>query len=243
MLAMSGAPVASAQDAMDPDAASILAKMSSHLGGLQAFAADYDVDINTISEEGQKLLFSSSGEITIQRPDKLYATRQGAFADVEIVLDGKNISILGKQLKGYIQFPATTIDEAVDAIRDNTGLDAPGADLLGAKPLDLDVTDVVSGAHVGMAYVDGVETHHLAFRGKNVDWQLWVQADGEPLPLKYVITSKWVYGAPEYTLRLSGWDTEPRIGSELFTFAPPADAKVLDFVDIDDTGQFINEAE
>ena len=242
-LSLSIGSVTNAQDAMDPDAASVLAEMSKHLGGLKAFAADYDVDIDTISEDGQKLQFSSSGEITVERPDKLYATREGAFVDAEIVLDGKSISIFGKHLNGYIQFPATTIDEAVGAIRDNTGFDAPGADLLGAKPLDPDVTDLVSGEHVGMAFVDGIEAHHLAFRGKSVDWQLWVQADDEPLPLKYVITSKWVYGAPEYTLRLSGWDSAPQVASDLFTFEPPADAKVLDSVDIDGTGQFINEAE
>ena len=228
---------------MDPDAATVLASMSKYLGGLQSFSANYDVDIDTISDDGQKLEFSSSGGITIHRPDKLYATRQGPFADVEIVLDGKKISILGKGLNGYIQFPATTIDEAIDAIRDNTGFDAPGADLLGAKPLDLDVTDVVSGRHLGMAFVDGVEAHHLAFRGKNVDWQLWVKAGDVPLPLKYVITSKWVYGAPEYTLRMVGWNTKPTIPSDLFTFVPPADAKPLASVEVDDTGQFINEAE
>ena len=242
-LAFAGVSTAGAQEDIEPDATTVLAGMSKYLGELQSFSADYDVDIDTISDDGQKLQFSSSGEITVQRPDKLYATREGAFADAEIVLDGKNISVLGKELNGYLQFPAATIEEAVDAVRDNTGFDAPGADLLGARPLDLEVTDVVSGVHVGMAYVDGVEVHHLAFRGKTVDWQLWVQAGEQPLPLKYVITSKWVYGAPEYTLRLSGWDSEPDIASDLFTFAPSADAKPLESFEIDDTGQFINEAE
>jgi len=242
-LAFAGVSTAGAQEDIEPDATTVLAGMSKYLGELQSFSADYDVDIDTISDDGQKLQFSSSGEITVQRPDKLYATREGAFADAEIVLDGKNISVLGKELNGYLQFPAATIEEAVDAVRDNTGFDAPGADLLGARPLDLEVTDVVSGVHVGMAFVDGIEAHHLAFRGKAVDWQLWVQAEGDPLPLKYVITSKWVYGAPEYTLRLSAWNTGPEIPTDLFVFAPPADAKLLESVEIDDTGQFINEAE
>ena len=231
------------QDAIEPDAASVLASMSSYLGGLQSFTADYDVEIDTITEDGEKLQFSSSGEISVQRPDKLHATREGAFVDAEFILDGANLSIVGNQLNGYIQFPATSIDEAVDTLRENTGFDAPGADLLSATPLDPEVTDLVSGVHVGMAYVDGTEAHHLAFRGKTVDWQLWVQDGDEPLPLKYVITSKWDFAAPEYTLRLSGWEIAPQIDAAQFTFTPPAGAKVLESIDVDETGQFINEAE
>ena len=86
------------------------------------------------------------------------------------------------------------------------------------------MTDIVSGAHVGMAYVDGVEAHHLAFRGKNVDWQLWVQAGDQPLPLKYVITSKWVSGSPEYTLQTPTGTPRRRSTPTRFTFTPPADA-------------------
>ena len=226
-LALAGAPVASAQDAIDPDAASVLASMQTYLGGLQSFSAQYDVDVDVITQESEKLKFSSSGELLIQRPDKLYVTRKGFIADAEVFLDGQNLTIYGKKLNGYIQFPAATIDAAIDALRDDTGFDAPGADLLTAKPLDAEVTDFVTGTHVGMTYVGGAEAHHLAFRGKQIDWQLWVQAGDQPLPLKYVITSKWQTGAPEYSLRLSNWNVSPTVDAARFTFTPSADATKL----------------
>ena len=69
---------------------------------------------------------------------------------------------------------------------------------------------------------------HLAFRTDAVDWQIWVRKGDQPLPLKYVITTKWVTGAPQYALRLSNWNVAPEVDAKLFSFAPPADAKKLE---------------
>lgn len=242
-LLLSSISIAVAQESIEPDAATVLADMSSYLGHLQSFTAQYDVEIDTVSYQGEKLQFSSSGELSVQRPNKLYVTRKGAIVDAEFILDGTTVTIFGSRLNGFIQFPATSIDEAIDALRDNTGLDAPGADLLSATPLDVGATDIVSGVHVGMAYVGGTEVHHLAFRGKTVDWQLWVQAGDQPLPLKYVITNKWITGAPEYTLRLLNWNSSPQIDAARFTFTAPAGATPLDSITVDEIGQFSSEEE
>jgi len=240
-LILSGAPPAAAQEAIDADAATVLASMQSYLGGLHSFTAKFDAEIDTISYQGEKLTFLSSGELAVERPGKLFASRRGAIANVEFFLDGSNVTIFGSKLQSYIQFPATSIDEAIDAVRDKTGFDAPGADLLAAKPLDSSVTDIVSGAHIGMAYIDGVEVHHLAFRGRNVDWQLWVQAGEKPLPLKYVITSKWQFGAPQYALHLSDWNVAPTIDAARFTFTPPAGATLLSELKANDIGEIGGE--
>jgi hypothetical protein len=241
-LAFACAPVA-AQEDMDPEAASVLSDMQAYLGGLSAFTVDYDVDVDVVTQAAEKLKFSSSGTVATQRPDKLRITRKGAVVDAEFILDGTAVTIFGHQLNGYIQFPATSIEAAVDAVRDNTGFDAPGADLLSGKPLDAAVTDIDDGVHIGMAYVEGTEVHHLAFRGKSVDWQLWVQEGEQPLPLKYVITSKWVTGAPEYTLRLRNWNTAPQFDADTFKFEAPADAEMLSSVMVDEIGQFGSEGE
>ena len=106
--------------------------------------------------------------------------------------------------------------------------DAPGADLLASKPLDSSTTDITSGAHVGMTFIDGIEVHQLAFRGADVDWQLWVMAGDKPRPLRYVITTKSISGAPQYTLELRNWKITPQIDPARFVFTPPQGAKQLD---------------
>jgi len=227
---------ASAQPEIDADAAKILGEMSKYLGSLQRFSVDYNVASEVVSYQGQKLQFISSGAIEMQRPDKLHASREGAVADFELVLDGKVLSLVGKNMNAFYQIPATSIDEAIDVLRNDVGFDAPGADLLAEKPLEQAETDATSGAHVGMAFLNGAEVHHLAFRGKEVDWQLWVSAGKSPLPLKYVITSKWVAASPQYSIEFRNWNTAPSIENSDFVFTPPKDAKQLKTFSVDAIG-------
>jgi hypothetical protein len=78
MCALALPPGARAQTAVDPDAQGVLAAMPGHLGGLERFSVEYSAADEVISAEGQKLQFLHSGEITVQRPGRLYATRRGS---------------------------------------------------------------------------------------------------------------------------------------------------------------------
>lgn len=239
-LAQSEAP---AKPDIDPDAAKVLSQMQSYLGGLKSFSVKYDSDFDVLSPLGQKLKFVSSGTIAAHRPGQLRVTRQGPVSDISLVLDGKTVTLLATKLNAYLQEPAASIDEAMEIVRDQFGFPAPGADLLVAKPFDLDATDVVSGVHLGMAVIGGQKAHHLAFRGRQVDWQLWVKDGPEPLPLRYVVTSKWTTGAPEYSLTLTDWNVAPTQNATTFTFTPPAGAKQITGIDVDDSGQIIGITE
>jgi hypothetical protein len=220
-------PGARAQPAVDPDAQSVLTGMANYLGGLQSFSVEYSTVDEILTPAGEKLQFLHSGKIIVQRPNKLYATRVGAAGTSEIFLDKNGLSLYGANANAYLKLNASSIDAAVDAVR-NLGFDAPGADLLASKPLDNPMTDITSGTYVGDTFIDGVKVHQLAFRGANVDWQLWVTAGDKPLPLRYVITTKWLSGAPQYTLELRNWNAAPNIDAARFTFVPPQGAKKLD---------------
>jgi hypothetical protein len=201
--------------------------MSNYLGGLQSFSTEYAAVDEVVTSDGQKLQFLHSGEIVVKRPDKLYAIRRGAAGTAELFLDGKTLTLYSKDANAYLQFDAPTIDAAVVVVH-NIGFDAPGADLLVSKPLDLATADVSSGTHVGMTFIDGGDVHQLAFRGTDVDWQLWASAGDKPLPLRYVVTTKQMTGAPEFMLQLRNWNTAPPVDPARFTFSPTAGAKKLD---------------
>jgi hypothetical protein len=220
-------PSARAQPAVDTDAQGVLAAMSNYVGGLKSFSVDYFAVDEVITPEGQKLQFLHSGEIMVQRPDQLHITRKGAAGTVEVFLDGKALTLFSKDANAYLKLDASSIDAAIDVVH-KLGADAPGADLLASKPLDSSTTDITSGAHVGMTFIDGSEVHQLAFRGADVDWQLWVMAGDKPLPLRYVIMTKSISGAPQYTLELRNWNITPQIDAARFVFTPPQGAKQLD---------------
>jgi hypothetical protein len=232
-----------AQETIDPEADKILLAMTDSLKAMQMLSVDYDTDHEIVTLEGQKLQYSASGSIALDRAKGFRVARKGPFADAELVFDGKAISLYGKGMNVYAQLesPGPGIEEAVEELRSSTGLDAPGADLLASDPYAILTEGVTEGSVVGSGFVGGVECDHLAFRTDVVDWQIWISKGDEPLPLKYVITTKWVTGAPEYSLRLSNWQTEG-IDSAQFTFTPPGDAKKLDQAHADVTGELSLES-
>ncbi len=153
---------ASAQEAIEADAAKILSSMSNYLGGLDKFSANYDTNFDIITPNGQKLKLAGSGNLLVARPGQFSIRRSGTLADVKFNLDSGILTIHGLKLDGYVQFPAKTIDEAITRVREDVGFSAPGADMISAKPFDMDLTDIVSGRHIGMTTIGGETVHHLA---------------------------------------------------------------------------------
>jgi hypothetical protein len=143
---------------------------------------------------------------------------------VELVFDGKKLSFLGKHRNAFAQLEAPgTVDQLIETLR-SKGAEMPGADLLVSHPYDELIGDVLDAKHIGQGVIDGVECEHLAFRDHETDWQIWVQTGANPIPRKYVITSKAQAGAPQYTLRIKEWKTDVPANPDAFAFNPPAGA-------------------
>ena len=144
-----------------------------------------------------------------------------------------------KDANGFAQIDsAGSVDQLIDVLREKHGVVAPGADLLLSNAFDVMMADVVESAHIGKGVIDGVECDHLAFRNTDTDWQIWIEAGARPIPRKYVITSKGVTGAPQYTLRIKEWRSD--VPADAFAFKPAQGAKKValgDLTDIDEVPQ------
>jgi hypothetical protein len=226
--------------AIDPDADARLRVMSEHLAALRAARVDIDTDVEVIDLAGQKLQYSASMQLSMQRPNRLRVERRGPFAESQLLFDGKTLRISSLEPPVFTEITAPgDIETAVRALRYETGLDAPAGDFFFADPYAGLMTDVLSGADLGTAFVDGVECHHLAFRAKHVDWQIWIQVGEQSLPMKYVITSKWITGAPQFTARFRNWDVAPDFDAETFTAPLPAGAVRLDQIPVNAVGELM----
>jgi hypothetical protein len=233
-----------AADGIDPEVDKVLRSMSTYLGGLSTFSVNADIGTEVIDLEGQKIQLSSSSAITIQRPNKLHVRRQGVLADAEMIVDGKTLTLYAKERNVYFQTEKPgNIDDVIDAVRTGIGLDAPAADLMYADPYPTLASGVNSSTYLGTAFVNGVESHHLAFREDKVDWQLWVKAGDQPLPMKYIVTTKWMTAAPQYSVRFQDWNTKPQIKADQFAFSAPEGAKRLTTIAVDHVGEPIMEGE
>ena len=238
VLAILAAGASSARGEVNPDADEILRSMSSFLGETKAFSLATQISNEVITREGEKLQLNSSATVVLRRPSGLYLARQGRFADVELFFDGKRVVVHGKGLNAYVEREVTgSNDELLVALESELGLDLPGADLLVEDPYAVLVQGITSSSYHGTAYVQGVECHHLSFREDEVDWQLWVATGDRPLPMKYVITTKWLTGAPQYSVEMHDWNFAPSIPADRFTFSPPDGAAKLEGLPVDETGE------
>jgi hypothetical protein len=212
----------------EANAKSLLKTMSDYLAAQQAMSFDYDSSLELVSTQQQKIALASSGRLTLKRPDKLHATRTGGFANVEMVFDGKTLTLLGKNANLYAQVEAPgTIDQLVDVLRDKYRRPVPAADLLMSDPYKELMPQVNDAKDLGSGVIHGVECDHLAFRTKEVDWQIWIAQGARPYPCRYVITSKKVTGWPQYTLDIWAWKAGADVASDSFKLEIPAGAKQL----------------
>jgi len=219
------------QPSVDPKARSLLKGMSDFLVGQQEFSVQTDGSTEVVLQTGEKVEYDYSSTVRLKRPDKLRSDRHGEIADVEFYYDGRSFALFGKNRHYYATADAPpTLDEAIDAAREKLGVEAPGADLLYSNPYQVLMEDVVSGTYLGMSPVNGVPCHHLAFRGNETDWQIWIEDGPKPVPRKFMIVSKKVQREPEFSVEFSQWDLSPRLDDAVFHFIPPRDAKRIDFL-------------
>ena len=214
------------------DAEAILKAMSDYLAAQKTMSFTYQSAVEAVTPDFEKLQFVSSGTASLSRPDKLRVTRTGGFADVDVSFDGSTLTVHGKNLAAYASSEATgSVDERLDRLI-GAGMEAPGADLLAANAFNLLMTDVTSAKHISSAYVGGVECEYLTFRTPEIDWQIWIQSGDKPIPRRYVITSKHVGQAPQYTLEISDFKTGSEVANASYKIEIPANAKKVDLSEL-----------
>ena len=216
---------------VEPKADELLRKMSAELAGTKAFQYDADHVLEVVTKEGEKLQFVAKSRVMVQRPNKVRSDRLGAIADTSLYYDGKEITVYGKRQKVFARTPAPEkLDDAIEFAREKLGLEAPAADLFSPNAYDLLMEDVVSGRYVGDEPVGDRLCHHLAYRGSETDWQIWVADGPHALPCRFVITSKKVKGTPEFEVAFSNWNLSPTFDDSTFTFTAPKDARKIEFL-------------
>ncbi len=221
----------------DDEAKTMVKAMSDYLAAQKVIAFDYDTNLEVVSTEDQKVGLASSGKFTISRPDKVHATRHGGFANLELMFDGKLLTLLGKNMNAYVQVEVPgSIDHLIDELRNTYHRPVPGADLLLSNFYDELMPLVTDVKDLGTGVIGGVECNHLAFRTKEVDWQIWIADGDRPYPCRYVITSL-TPAQPQYTLDIRGWKTGTEVAPDDFSFRNATNARKVDLDQLADVDE------
>jgi hypothetical protein len=223
--------LAAAPAAANPESAKrVLRSMSDYMARQNNLSADFEVELDIITPKVEKLQFAASGNMLLNRPDRLRVSRTGGYSDIQLLFDGETATIVDRayNLYGRMKSPGT-VDMLIDRLRADHAIEMPGADLILTKSYDELMAGVVDANHIGTGVVDGVQCEHLAFRNSDTDWQIWVRSGDRPLPCKYVITSKTMASGPEYSIRFHNWKFHGAPNRKAFLFKPAAGARSVEF--------------
>ena len=224
---------------VDPKADRYLRAMCNYMAGLAQFSVQTENSLEVVLRSGQKIQFDNPAKLSVKRPNKFHAERSGDIVNQSLYYNGKTIVLFMKEKNVYAEVEAPqAIEEAIDFAREYLDIYAPGGDLIYGNAYDILMEDVVSGFYVGLSVLDGVKCHHLAYRGNETDWQIWIEDGDKPLPKKFIITSKWMTGGPQFAMQVGTWNLDPKFDDDMFQFKPRKDAQKIDFIPIAQLGGY-----
>ena len=214
----------------EPD--EILMRMARFLAGTQRFSVKLDSNYDVVQESGQKIEFGETRSITLSRPNGLRVAVERSDGEKHLVLyDGQNITVYDSSKNVYAQTAKPGgIDEAVMYFLRDLHMHLPLAVLLVSRFPEEIESRTLSLAYVESTVIYGFPADHLAGRTETVDYQVWVEKGGRPLPLRVVLTYKNAEGQPQFRARFSNWNLAPKIPDRIFVFDPPQGAHKIAFL-------------
>jgi hypothetical protein len=223
----------SSEDApMDTQALGILNLMAETLARAQGFSVTIQAGYDVVQDTGQKIEFGERRKVTLSRPDRLRVEVEESDGEQTLVIyDAKAITVFnpGENVYGQIE-KAGSVDDAVRYVIQDLGMRLPLALMLVTTLPDELGQRLQSIDYVERNTLTQVPTDHLAGRGADVDFELWVAAGDTPLPQRVSITYKNEEGAPQYRAEFSDWKLNPDLSKVDLAFRPPDGAKAIPFV-------------
>ena len=234
LLSVCGASAVFAGEAaqpQDPRAVEVLNNMADYTASLDKFVLTGESHRDARLDAG--LIVSNPVEITVKidRPSSLHLSAFDGLNTKHIYVDDGKLTVYGTEKNYYANASVPRdIAKGMRFALEELEIDAPLGDLLfaeGALNKLLDGTEVLY--LTDKSRISGVDCHHIAFRGAEVDFQLWVEEGAEPAPRKMLMTMKWEGGSPRYSAVLN-WEPVSEFESNTFDFKPPEGAMEIQFI-------------
>lgn len=208
----------------------LLRQMGEYVGSAEQFTFHADITFDHVLPSGQKLQYTASEDVALQRPNRLYVEWSGDLGDRQFWYDGKSLTLYDPATPFYATDAAPPdIDAMLEKVVTQFGFSPPLADLLYHDPYHAVRGNVQYGFDLGQTDVNGRSCHALAFVQKDIDWQVWIDAGTQTTPCKLVITYKTQPSQPQFTAVFTDWDFAPRIAAPVFTPEPPVGLEKVPF--------------
>jgi hypothetical protein len=197
----------------------LLRQMSDYIGSAEHFTFRADVTFDHVLPSGQKLQFSATEEVALERPNGLYVEWSGDLGQRQFWYDGKTMTIYDPEAAFYgVDAAPPGIDTMLDKLITQLDFTPPLTDFLYSDPYKSVRGSIQYGFSTDETEINGRSCRGLAFVDKNIDWQIWIDTGPQRVPCKLLITYKTHPAQPQFGAVFGDWDFSPRIAAS--TFAP-----------------------
>jgi hypothetical protein len=217
---------------MDIEALDDLNRMAETLAQARGFSVTIRAGFDVVQDTGQKITFDERRQVTLIRPDRLRIEAEESDGKRTLVIyDGKAITVFNPEDNVYGQVEKIgSVDDVVRYVIQDLDVRLPLALLLvSTLPAELDQR-LQSIDYVERDMLTAVPTDHLAGRGADVDFEIWLDTDNTHLPQRLAITYKNEEGAPQYRAEFSDWKLNPKVSPVDLAFNPPDGAQRIPFL-------------
>jgi len=226
-----GTVASAAESQQDAKALDVLNRMAAYTGSMDQLIIKGEVFADARLDAG--LLVSNPSEITIKidRPGSLFIEKFDGLHTKKIYIHNGKLTVFNSERNFYARAKVPeNIQDAMQYAMEEFELDTPLAELFFADSAVALITEQDTLMYLtDKSRISGVDCHHIAVRGAEIDLQLWVEEGDSPAPRKMIMTMKWEGGSPRQTA-LMEWTSTSDFDPKVFDFEAPEGAQEIRFV-------------
>jgi hypothetical protein len=224
------APAPAVEPVLEPKALEILKAASDRLAAAHAMRFTAVISYESASRLGPPLVYTTTSEVTLQRPDKLRVITPGDGPASEFYYDGKTMMAFepAANLVAIADAPPT-IDAALRAAYDAAAIYFPFTDVIVTDPYKGLAEGLQHAFYIGQSrVVGGTTTDMVAIVNHWVFEQLWIGAD-DKLPRKVRAVFLADPARLRHEMELSQWQLDPTVPAEAFASSSATSATRIAF--------------
>ncbi len=222
-----------AERAEPPYAREVLSAMSQHLAKADEFSYHAELEFDELLPGGPMVRLAGAIDVAVDRPGHLFLFYRGDWSRRVVWFQDGRLTLFDPTASLYTRVSGPKdIDGMMDKLEQDHGVIFPLGELAEADPELTIARDVDLTHYVGIHDVEGIPCHHVLLQRSDLDIQVFVQVEGEPLLRKLVLVYPDRPGSPQYTAWITEWSFEPP-PAEIFEEKLPDDVAAVEFLPLD----------
>lgn len=205
---------------VDPGAIALLNAAWDWLSAQESYAFHADVEYDEVYGEETRVRVGGRVDALVRRPDRFKIFFDGDRGQKTYFYDGKSFTLADLRTKTWAAAPVSGAnDAAVETIVEKLGIPLPLSDFLVTRAA-YGADELKAAYVVGQSRVGGKRCHQVLVLLDDLDFQLWIEADGNPLIRKLVLVYRKAPGQPQFEANFTDWYPSTKLSDYVFSFIP-----------------------